>query len=53
MNKGHDMISAFGVDSIPNLGVQGRFLTSPGTAGGAEQALKATDFLIQQVASGK
>jgi protein dithiol oxidoreductase (disulfide-forming) len=37
------------IDGVPALGVHGRYYTSPSLAGGAQQALKVLDFLIQQV----
>jgi protein dithiol oxidoreductase (disulfide-forming) len=37
------------IDGVPTIGVQGRYYTSPSLAGGAQQALKVVDFLLQQV----
>lgn len=42
------MTGDYGVDSIPSLAVQGRFVTSPSQAGGAPQALAVAGALIQQ-----
>lgn len=36
------------VESVPTLAVAGRYITSPSQAGGAEQALRVVDFLIQK-----
>lgn len=49
---------AYRIDGVPSLGIGGRFLTSPGQAGGGQRmpelelgqkALQVTDFLIQRV----
>ena len=44
--------AAYKIDGVPALGVQGRFYTSASLAGGNEQALAVTDFLIRRVRSG-
>jgi protein dithiol oxidoreductase (disulfide-forming) len=36
------------VDSVPTIAINGRFETSPADAGGLEQALSVTDYLIQR-----
>jgi protein dithiol oxidoreductase (disulfide-forming) len=46
-------VAAYKLDGVPGLAVQGRYLTSPGMAGGAEQAMAVADFLIQQQRSKK
>jgi thiol:disulfide interchange protein DsbA len=43
------LMTDYGVDSTPTFIVQGRFMTSPATAGGHPQALEVTDFLIDKV----
>ena len=42
----------YGVDFVPQLGVQGRFLTAPSMAGDGAKALAATDSLIALVRKG-
>ena len=51
---------AYRIDGVPCIGIGGRFLTSPGQAGGGQRlaehelgqkALQITDFLIQRVRS--
>ncbi len=40
--------AAYKLDGVPSIAVQGRFITSPGAAGGPEQAVAVADFLIQR-----
>lgn len=47
------LVAAWKVDSVPMVGVQGRFLTSPAQAGGGPQTLRVVDALVQRVRSGK
>lgn len=44
--------SAYQIDGVPALGVQGRYFTSGTQAGDMDKALQVTDFLIQQVRRG-
>lgn len=46
--KAKKMTADYGIDSIPTLAVQGRFITSPSQAGGAQQALAVASALIQR-----
>jgi thiol:disulfide interchange protein DsbA len=39
------------IDGVPALGVQGRYWTSAGLAGGSDKMLAAAEFLIQRVRS--
>lgn len=48
--QARQMADAYRIDGVPTLGVHGRYFTSPSLAGGHEQALRVTDFLIQRVA---
>ena len=41
-------VAAYRLDGVPSIAVQGRFITSPGAAGGPEQAVAVADFLIQR-----
>ncbi len=43
------LAEAYHIDSVPTLGVQGRFITSASLAGSNEGALQVVDFLVQQV----
>lgn len=42
------LIDQYKIDGIPAVAVQGRYVTSPGQAGGHEQALQVVEHLIQQ-----
>jgi thiol:disulfide interchange protein DsbA len=46
------LAEAYRIDGVPTLGIHGRFFTSPSLAGGAEQALRVTDQLIQRARQG-
>jgi len=50
--QARQMADAYRIDGVPTLGIHGRYFTSPSLAGGHEQALRVTDFLIQRVAKG-
>jgi len=50
--QARQLADAYRIDGVPTLGIQGRFFTSPSLAGGAEQALRVTDQLIQRVRQG-
>jgi thiol:disulfide interchange protein DsbA len=43
---------AYRIDGVPTLGIHGRYFTSPSLAGGHEQALRVTDYLIQRSRKG-
>ena len=43
---------AYHIDSVPTMGVHGRYMTSPSTAGGPEKALQVVDQLVAQLRSG-
>lgn len=42
------LAEAYGVDGVPTLAVQGKWVTSPGQAGGNAQVLRVLDFLIDR-----
>ena len=42
------LMAAYKIDGVPTVTVQGRWATSPGQAGGLEQALAVTDYLVQR-----
>ncbi len=44
--------TAYQIDGVPALGVQGRYFTSGALAGDMDKALQVTEYLIQQVRSG-
>jgi len=48
--QARQMADAYRIDGVPTLGIHGRYFTSPSLAGGHDQALRVTDFLIQRVA---
>ena len=51
--QANQLFDAFGIDGVPTLGVQGRFITSPAIAKGEAQALAAVDYLVAQVRAGR
>jgi thiol:disulfide interchange protein DsbA len=53
VQQGNRIVEAAGINEVPVLMVQGRFITTPAKAGGRPAALRVADFLIQQVKSGK
>jgi thiol:disulfide interchange protein DsbA len=50
--QANQLFDAYGIDGVPTLGVQGRFVTSPSVAKGESQALAAVDYLVAQVRAG-
>jgi thiol:disulfide interchange protein DsbA len=52
VTRGKQVASAYKLDGVPALSVQGRFHTSPALASGGERAVQVADFLIQRVRSG-
>lgn len=51
-NQAKQLASAYRLDGVPTLAVQGRFVTSVGLAGGPERALQVMDGLIQRARKG-
>ncbi len=52
MRQAKQLSEDYGIDGVPEIGVQGRFLTSPSMAGDGPKALVAASFLINQVRKG-
>jgi protein dithiol oxidoreductase (disulfide-forming) len=50
--QARQLAEAYRIDGVPTLGIHGRFFTSPSLAGGADQALRVADQLIQRVRQG-
>jgi thiol:disulfide interchange protein DsbA len=50
--QARQLAEAYRIDGVPTLGIHGRYFTSPSLAGGADQALRVTDHLIQRARSG-
>ena len=48
VTRAKKLVAAYKLDGVPTIAVQGRYATSPGQAGGAQQALAVTDYLIQR-----
>ena len=46
------LAAAYKLDGVPSLMVNGHFNTSPSLAGGADQAMVVTDYLIARVRKG-
>lgn len=51
ISRGKQICSAYKIDSVPTLGIQGRFFTSPSLTGSSERALQVADGLIQRARS--
>ena len=52
VTRAKKMMADYKVDSVPTLVVQGRYVTSPSTAGSAPQALAVVDALVQRLRKG-
>lgn len=50
--RSQQLASAYKVDSVPMIGVQGRYTTSPALAGTAERTVPVMDFLVQRARQG-
>ena len=48
VTRAKKMVAAYKLEGVPTIAVQGRWVTSPGDAGGPEQATAVTDYLIQR-----
>lgn len=48
VSKAKKLAEAYRLDGVPTLAVQGRYTTSPGLAGGAENAVAVVDYLLQR-----
>jgi protein dithiol oxidoreductase (disulfide-forming) len=53
VQRANQLGNLFKVDGVPALGVNGRFYTDGGMAGGMLKALQTVDFLIAQVRAGQ
>ena len=53
VNAANQAVKAYRVDSVPSLAVQGRYMTSPQMAAGAERSLQVVDALIAKVRATK
>ena len=52
VSKGKTLGNAYKIDSVPAIGVHGRFYTAASLAGSHERALTVTDFLINRARQG-
>ena len=52
VQEANALMNAYGVDGVPTIAVQGRFLTSPSLAKGAEKTLAVVEYLAAQVHAG-
>lgn len=50
--QARQLADAYRIDGVPTIGIHGRFFTSPSLAGGADQALRVADYLIQRARQG-
>ncbi len=48
VTRAKKLMAAYKIDGVPAIAVNGRWLTSPGDAGGLEQATAVADYLIQR-----
>ena len=48
VTRAKKLAAAYKLDGVPTVAVQGRWATSPGQAGGPEQAMAVTDYLLQR-----
>ena len=48
LTRGRQLAAGYKVDSVPMLGINGRYVTSPTLAGSSERAVLVVDFLIQR-----
>jgi thiol:disulfide interchange protein DsbA len=53
VTRAKKLMAAYKLDGVPTLAVQGRYATSPGQAGGFEQATAVVDYLLQRARSTK
>jgi len=51
LRQSAQLAEQYHIDGVPTLGIHGRYMTSPGTAGSAERALQVTDQLVAQLRS--
>lgn len=52
VSRGKQLSNAYKIDSVPSIGVNGRYYTSASLAGSPEKAIAVTDFLIQRARLG-
>ena len=52
ISRGKQLSNAYKIDSVPSMGVNGRYYTSASLAGSPEKAIAVTDFLIQRARLG-
>jgi thiol:disulfide interchange protein DsbA len=52
LRQSKQLADAYRIDGVPTLGIQGRWMTSPGMAGSHERALAVADALIAQAKKG-
>ncbi len=49
VRAGNQLAAEYHIDGVPTLGIQGRYMTSPSTAGSLERALQVTDQLVAKI----
>ncbi len=52
LRQGTQLVSEYHIDSVPTLGIHGRFTTSPSSAGSHERVVQVAEQLIAQIRSG-
>ena len=48
IQRANKLATAYGIDGVPTLGINGRYTTSPSVAGSNERAIVVLDELIQR-----
>jgi thiol:disulfide interchange protein DsbA len=48
VTRAKKLFAEYKIDGVPTLAVQGRYTTSPGLAGGFDQAFSVVDYLVQR-----
>ncbi|MEP7100523.1 MAG: thiol:disulfide interchange protein DsbA/DsbL [Burkholderiales bacterium] len=48
VTRAKKLMAAYKIDGVPTIAVNGRWVTSPGDAGGLDQATAVADYLIQR-----
>jgi thiol:disulfide interchange protein DsbA len=52
VTRAKKLMTAYKIDGVPTLAVQGRYATSPGLAGSEQGAFAVVDYLIQRARKG-
>ena len=53
VEKAKRLNEAYTINTVPALVIDGKYLTSPGMAGGDEAAIKVVEYLVQKASAGR